>query len=202
MLADLPEHVGRAPLPADLGSAKHYANAEVVCWYMVTPQQPGGASTTALMLAGRWRSERMPARYARGELAGQRPRRALLRRRVGTESLGVATPRLRSRRRFAVRARNRLRARTANWRPSPGVRPARPGQRPRDAAPRVHGARHRGAPTAPGATCSAPCTYSAGSSTATVTSFATSRHSTSSLRAPSRGAAPSFSVFHALTAIP
>ena len=32
MLADLPEHVGRDPLPADLGSAKHYANAEVVWW--------------------------------------------------------------------------------------------------------------------------------------------------------------------------
>ena len=30
-----------------------------------------GASTTALMLAGRWRSERMPALYARGELAGR-----------------------------------------------------------------------------------------------------------------------------------
>ena len=32
-----------------------------------------GASTTALMLAGRWRSERMPALYARGELAGRGP---------------------------------------------------------------------------------------------------------------------------------
>lgn len=31
-----------------------------------------GASTTALMLAGRWRSEQMPALYARGELAGRR----------------------------------------------------------------------------------------------------------------------------------
>ncbi len=30
-----------------------------------------GASTTALMLAGRWRSEHMPALYARGELAGR-----------------------------------------------------------------------------------------------------------------------------------
>ncbi len=32
-----------------------------------------GASTTALMMAGRWRSERMPALYARGELAGRGP---------------------------------------------------------------------------------------------------------------------------------
>ena len=32
-----------------------------------------GASTTALMPAGRWRSERMPALYARGELAGRGP---------------------------------------------------------------------------------------------------------------------------------
>ena len=32
-----------------------------------------GASTTALMLAGRWHSERMPALYARGELAGSGP---------------------------------------------------------------------------------------------------------------------------------
>ena len=32
-----------------------------------------GASTTALMLAGRWRSERMPALYARGEIAGRGP---------------------------------------------------------------------------------------------------------------------------------
>jgi len=32
-----------------------------------------GASTTALMMAGRWHSERMPALYARGELAGRGP---------------------------------------------------------------------------------------------------------------------------------
>lgn len=32
-----------------------------------------GASTTALMMAGCWRSERMPALYARGELAGRGP---------------------------------------------------------------------------------------------------------------------------------
>ncbi len=32
-----------------------------------------GASTTALMMAGGWRSERMPALYARGELAGRGP---------------------------------------------------------------------------------------------------------------------------------
>ena len=30
-----------------------------------------GASTTALMLAWRWRSERMPVLYARGELAAR-----------------------------------------------------------------------------------------------------------------------------------
>ena len=42
MLADLPEHVGRDPLPVELGWAQHYENHEVVRWYMVTPPQPGG----------------------------------------------------------------------------------------------------------------------------------------------------------------
>ena len=64
-----------------------------------------GASTTALMLAFRAHACPLCPRRTRR----QRPRRALLRRRVGTESSGVSTLRFRSRRRVAVRTRNRSR---------------------------------------------------------------------------------------------
>ena len=44
MLADLPAHVGRDPLPADLSWATRYANAEVVRWYKGTPPQSSVAA--------------------------------------------------------------------------------------------------------------------------------------------------------------
>ena len=44
MLADLPEHVGRDPLPPALEWASRYANAEVVRWYLPAPSPSGDAT--------------------------------------------------------------------------------------------------------------------------------------------------------------
>ena len=87
MLADLPAHVGRDPLPAALGWADRYGNAEVVRWYATAPPQADDTSGSGSPVAPV--SDDEPGPQLRAWLEGQEQSAAWLWQRLGIPAATV-----------------------------------------------------------------------------------------------------------------
>lgn len=85
MLLDLPEHVGRDPLPDGLGWALDYANPEVVRWYTMTPP-PGDATALDPHTPSPGHTDLDEAAQLRAWLHGQGPSATSMWQRLGVHT--------------------------------------------------------------------------------------------------------------------